>query len=90
MAKTAARQRAAAGGKPTQISTDAEAAQAGASHPPIYEPTTDPDTWQECLWSPSLNQYVCHDIAANLVPGHVRSRKYLRHTMRLATRPSRG
>jgi hypothetical protein len=48
------------------------------SHPPIYEPTVDPNTWEECLWSPGLNQYVCHDIPASQVPKHVRApRKHL-------------
>jgi hypothetical protein len=55
------------------------AAPAAASHPPIYEPTADPDTWQECLWSPSLNQYVCHNIPASELPQHVAGpRKHLK------------
>jgi hypothetical protein len=54
------------------------AAPMAASHSPIYEPTADPNTWQECLWSPSLNQYVCHDIPLSELPEHVaRPRKYL-------------
>jgi hypothetical protein len=56
------------------------AAPTAASRPPIYEPTADPNTWQECLWSPGLNQYVCHDIPATELPEHVsRPRKYLKH-----------
>jgi hypothetical protein len=55
------------------------AAPTAVSHPPIYEPTADPNTWQECLWSPSLNQYVCHDIPASDLPQHVAGpRKYLK------------
>jgi hypothetical protein len=48
------------------------------SHHPIYEPTADPNTWLECLWSPSLNQYVCHDIPETELPDHIAGpRKHL-------------
>jgi hypothetical protein len=58
------------------------------SHPPVYEPTADPNTWQECLWSPTLNEYVCHDIPASQVPRHIaKPRKYMG---RAATRKPTG
>jgi hypothetical protein len=59
-----------------RASTQAFAASA-VTFPPIYEPTADDDTWQECLWSPSLNQYVCHDIPADQVPNHISSPRKL-------------
>jgi hypothetical protein len=51
-------------------STEAAAgvAQEGSPKSPIYEPTSDPNTWQECFWSPAKNQYLCHNIPADQVP----------------------
>jgi hypothetical protein len=75
MAKRLAKKRSSR----VRLSMAGAAAPAVASHPPIYEPTADPDTWQECLWSPSLNQYVCHDIPASELPQHVAGpRKHLK------------